>query len=182
MSEKKITDYSIGVATIERVFWGVEPDKGILTSFIQLNYHDGTSQGFGGYAFDSYDKELKKRVEAPENDIAKQKLLNTFNISSLDNLVGKQVFAIYGWTEILAISPIQAFNFYSFLGIFKPFDENQFAIEMIEQAKTNSKLLKCDNNWQNELTSLKNIYVEKQHLETVLIDNNKPSSILHLKI
>lgn len=47
-------------AQIESTMLGME-DHGILTFFLSLKF-EGSGQGFGGYAMDSYDKAKKRRV------------------------------------------------------------------------------------------------------------------------
>lgn len=181
MNEKKIEDFHIESGVINSVFWGVEPDRLILTSFINLSYDGGSGQGFGGYALDSYDKNLKKRIPCPENEQAQESLLQIFNASCLDDLVGRKIYAISSWGEVLAISPHHDFNFYSFLSFFKNFNSNQFVIDMIEKINPN-QVFKCPDLEQQNLISLKNIFVEKQHLESMIEKKENNINSNHFKI
>lgn len=179
MSDKRIEDFNIESGVINSVFWGIEPDRLILTSFINLSFDGGSGQGFGGYAFDSYDKDLKKRIPGKENEIAQNTLLKVFNVSTLDELNGKKIYAISNWGEVLAISPYHEFNFYSFLSFFKDFNSNQFVVDMIEKLNSH-QIFKCPEVQQENLINLKNIFVEKQHLESVI--ENKKNSSNYMKI
>lgn len=170
MTEKKIEDFFIESGIIDDVFWGVEPDRGILTSFIRLNYNGG-SQSFGGYAFDAYDKNLKQRVAGAENEIAQSILLNTFHVPTLNDLVGKKVYAVCNQGEVLAISPINEFNFYSFLSVFKAFDSNQFTVDLINNEKKQYKVFRCSKEEENKLIELKNIFVETAYLDSSISKN-----------
>lgn len=78
-------------ARIESTMLGIE-DHGIMTFMITLKYGDSSScQGYGGYAFDSYNKETKKRVGSAFGIEAIRSLLEAVGVTNWEDLKGKYV-------------------------------------------------------------------------------------------
>jgi hypothetical protein len=69
-------------------------DHGILTISISLDF-GGIHQGFGGYSLDTYDKEKKRRVGTDYGTEWILRLLNLFAVTSLDEIKGRSVYALY---------------------------------------------------------------------------------------
>jgi len=76
-------------ARIESTMLGIE-DHGIMTFMITLDY-GGSGQGYGGYAFDSYNKETKKRVGSAFGIEAIRSLLEAVGVTCWEDLEGKYV-------------------------------------------------------------------------------------------
>lgn len=77
---------------IERVFFGRE-DHGILTFMLFFDF-GGSAQGFGGYALDSFDKAKDRRVGTAAGTDLILRLLDTFNVDSLNSIKGRYAYAI----------------------------------------------------------------------------------------
>lgn len=75
-------------AVIESTMLGIE-DHGILTCFLYLNY-GGSSQGFGGYSFDEYDKGKDKRVGVAWGMEFIRNVLETLEVESWEDLTGER--------------------------------------------------------------------------------------------
>lgn len=76
-------------ALITGTMLGVE-DHGIMTFFVYLEW-DGGGVGFGGYALDEYDQELKKRVGVGYSmDLLKQ-IMEVVGVETWEKLKGKHV-------------------------------------------------------------------------------------------
>ncbi|TXH44291.1 MAG: hypothetical protein E6Q97_32975 [Desulfurellales bacterium] len=82
---------------VRSIFFGRE-DHGILTFMVQVDF-GGSTQGFGGYSLDIYDKELKRRVGHAAGTDLVLNLLNLFGVDELQRAEGMPVFAIRdeGW-------------------------------------------------------------------------------------
>ena len=84
-------------AVIEYTFLGIE-DHGIFTFTIGLKY-EGSGQGFGGYALDSYDKVTDSRIGWPVGIEMIRKILEALEVDSWEKLPGKIVRADCEWTK-----------------------------------------------------------------------------------
>jgi hypothetical protein len=78
----KVTDVRLGLE-----------GHGILTFSVQLDF-GGSGQAFGGYGLDTYDKVKKRRVGAACGTDMILRLLNLFDVDTLDRIVGRSVFAL----------------------------------------------------------------------------------------
>ena len=74
---------------IESTMLGVE-DHGILTFFLTLKF-EGSGQGFGGYAMDSYDKAKKRRIGSAFGTDCILQILDTVGVGKWEDLKGKYV-------------------------------------------------------------------------------------------
>lgn len=94
-------------ARIESTMLGIE-DHGIMTFMITLDY-GGSAQGYGGYAFDSYDRDNKKRVGSAFGIDAIRSLLEAVGVTRWEDLKGKyvRVERESGWSgKIFAVGHI----------------------------------------------------------------------------
>ena len=66
-------------------------DHGILTSYLQLDYAEGSTQGFGGYALDSYNKATDKREPHIGLSIWVKGIMDTLDVDYWDKLPGTPV-------------------------------------------------------------------------------------------
>lgn len=78
------------IAKITGTMLGVE-DHGILTSFLFVEYRGGGEQGVGGYALDTYDKELEERVGTAYGCEFIRRTLNTVGVHKWENIIGKHI-------------------------------------------------------------------------------------------
>jgi hypothetical protein len=74
-------------AIIEGTTLGVE-DHGIFTAMISLDYGDSGHQGFGGYAFDEWQEEKKKRVGVGFGIDFIRSVLETLEVETWEDLIG----------------------------------------------------------------------------------------------
>lgn len=87
MGESEVMSKEIKNARIGSTMLGVE-DHGILTAFLYLDY-DSSSQGFGGYSLDGFNKELDKRVGSAYGMEFIKRVLNVLEVDNWENLKGK---------------------------------------------------------------------------------------------
>lgn len=88
----KITDTMLG-----------REDHGILTFMIYFE-GDGFGVGVGGYALDSYNKELNRRVTTPKSMDAISEILNVVGVETWEQLKGKYIrFVDNGWGSKVTI-------------------------------------------------------------------------------
>lgn len=76
-------------AKITRTSLSIE-DHGILTVFIHLDY-GGSSQGFGGYALDTYRADIKKRVGTAWGAEYIRRILEVLEVDTWEKLPGQIV-------------------------------------------------------------------------------------------
>ena len=74
-------------ARIESTSLGIE-DHGILSFFLHLEF-DGSGQGFGGYALDTFDKEKKRRVGHAFGTDCILRILEVLKVHNWEDLRGK---------------------------------------------------------------------------------------------
>ena len=77
-------------AQITSVSLGYE-DHGILTFGLGLNMSDGTSCIFGGYALDTYDKELERRICGRYSMECLTEIMKTLGVEKWEHLKGKYI-------------------------------------------------------------------------------------------
>lgn len=101
MSELKIENAKITGTTL-----GIE-DHGILTAFVHVEFAGGGC-GFGGYGFDQWDAELKKRRGAGYGTDFIRCVLETVGVSNWEQLKGQHIRVEHeGWGgKILRIGHI----------------------------------------------------------------------------
>lgn len=78
-------------------------DHGILTLFVSIDF-GGSSQGFGGYSLDTWDKKLDRRVGTSAGMDWILRLLAMFGVSRLEEITGRPVYALKksdGWNETI---------------------------------------------------------------------------------
>lgn len=78
------------VGIITGATFGIE-DHGILTMMISIAKDNGTCQGFGGYALDTYDKETGKRVGHAAGTDWILRLFEALNITEIGGMKGLPV-------------------------------------------------------------------------------------------
>lgn len=84
-------------AKITKVSLGKE-DHGILTFWIFVDYGEGVGQGIGGYALDSFDKKLNKRVASPKSLDLIATILDVVGVDTWEELPGKYIRVVNdGW-------------------------------------------------------------------------------------
>ena len=66
-------------------------DHGIMTFMIFVKFDKGTQCGIGGYALDSYDKNLKKRVFKANSMEAISKILDVVGVDEWNKLNGSYI-------------------------------------------------------------------------------------------
>jgi hypothetical protein len=91
-------------AVITGTMLGVE-DHGILTAFVYLDY-SGSSQGFGGYAFDCYDRERDARKGSAFAAEFIRELLDTVGVDQWEKLRGINVRVRANHNRVEAIGHI----------------------------------------------------------------------------
>lgn len=69
-------------------------DHGIFTCFLQLDYESGSSQGFGGYSLDGYNKDDKRREGSAAGTDFLLRILQTFGVERFEQLEGKVCYAL----------------------------------------------------------------------------------------
>jgi hypothetical protein len=69
-------------------------DHGILTFFLHFDF-GGSGQGFGGYTLDAWDKNKDRRIGTVFGMDLILKLLQTFDVDRLEQIVGRTCFALY---------------------------------------------------------------------------------------
>ena len=89
---------------ITKVFFGKE-DHDILSFMIHFDF-GGSGQGFGGYCLDTFDKDKKKRVGCAAGTDLILRLLDLFNVKTLDEIIGKNAYVIRGGESTGWNSPI----------------------------------------------------------------------------
>ncbi len=80
------------IAKITNVDLSIE-DHGILTLYVHLDY-GGSSQGFGGYRLDCFNKELNQSEGTAAGTDFIIRILELFNANRLKDLVGKVCYAL----------------------------------------------------------------------------------------
>lgn len=85
-------EYERHVAKITRTFLGVE-DHGIFTVNLWLDY-GGSQQGAGGYALDSYDERIKRRVGTADGMEFVIRVLRACGVQSWEELKGRTIYAL----------------------------------------------------------------------------------------
>jgi len=68
-------------------------DHGILTLQIGFDF-GGTNQGFGGYCLDTYNEKTERREGHACGTDFILRILQTFGVSKLDEIVGKPAYAL----------------------------------------------------------------------------------------
>lgn len=76
-------------AIIDGTMLGVE-DHGIITCFVFVKF-DGAGAGFGGYAMDTYDKALDRRVGTAYGMEFIARILSVVGVEKWEDLKGKPV-------------------------------------------------------------------------------------------
>ena len=70
-------------------------DHGILTCWINLEKESGLHQSFGGYSLDGYDAVQKRRIGTAGGLDWVLRILQTFQVSKLEQVQGKMCYALY---------------------------------------------------------------------------------------
>ena len=69
-------------------------ERGILNFWIYVDYEDGGSQGIGGIALDSYDKDKKKRAGTAYGCEVIRRLLLAVGVDDFADMKGKNIWVI----------------------------------------------------------------------------------------
>lgn len=69
-------------------------DRGILNFWINVDYEEGCSQGVGGIALDTYDKQLESRVGTAYGCEVIRQLLLLFNVNDFSGMKDKYVYVV----------------------------------------------------------------------------------------
>ncbi len=77
---------------VKEVFFGRE-GHGLMTLWVHVDF-GGTGQGFGGYGLDSFDKKRDRRVGTAGGLDLVMRLLDLFDVDSLDKIKGRPVYAL----------------------------------------------------------------------------------------
>lgn len=116
MSKGHIINAKIGYTTL-----GVE-DHGIMTFMLGLET-DGSGQGMGGYALDSWSKEHEKRVGHPDSIMMIRDIIETVGVSNWEDLKGEYVRMVReddSWnSRIIGIGHIVEDKWFYFSDYFK---------------------------------------------------------------
>ena len=76
-------------------------ERGILNFWIHVDYEEGGSQGIGGLALDTYDKEKKKRIGTVYGCEMIRRLLLTLKVDDFSEMRNKIIWVIGGGDEFL---------------------------------------------------------------------------------
>jgi hypothetical protein len=79
-------------------------ERGIFNFWIHVDYEGGCSQGIGGIALDTYDKEKKGRVGTAYGCEMIRRILIALNVDDFADMKGKQVW-VYGEGGGLSFKP-----------------------------------------------------------------------------
>lgn len=79
-------------------------ERGIFNFWIHVDYEEGCSQGIGGIALDTYDKEKKERVGTAYGCEMIRRILISLNVDDFADMKGKQVW-VYGEGGGLSFKP-----------------------------------------------------------------------------
>ena len=79
-------------------------ERGIFNFWIHVDYEEGCSQGIGGIALDTYDKEKKERVGTAYGCEMIRRILIALNVDDFSDMKGKQVW-VYGEGDGLGFKP-----------------------------------------------------------------------------
>ena len=80
-------------------------ERGILTFSIAVDYENGASQGIGGIALDTFDKELNSRVGTAYGCEMIRQLLLTLDVNDFSQMRGKDIWVLVEG-EGLSLKPI----------------------------------------------------------------------------
>ena len=80
------------LAKISKATLGME--RGILSFWIHVSYEDGTGQGVGGLALDSYDEDSQKRVGSAYGCEMIRRLLHTLGVDDFSEMKNKHVWVL----------------------------------------------------------------------------------------
>lgn len=86
MMEKKLSKVSSASLEIK--------ERGILNFWVHVDYEDGCSQGVGGLALDTYDKEKECRVGTAYGCEMIRQLLLFFNVNNLADCKGQYIYVL----------------------------------------------------------------------------------------
>ena len=79
-------------------------ERGILNFWIYADYEEGTSQGIGGIALDSYDESRKNRVGTAYGCEVIRRLLLALGVNDFSEMKGRHVWVL-GEGEGLGFTP-----------------------------------------------------------------------------
>lgn len=79
-------------------------ERGILNFWINVDYEDGGSQGIGGIALDTYDKEKKRRIGTAYGCEMIRRLLLALDVNDFSEMKGKIIWVL-GEGEGLMFKP-----------------------------------------------------------------------------
>lgn len=79
-------------------------ERGILNFWINVDYEDGGSQGIGGIALDTYDKEKKRRIGTAYGCEVIRRLLLALGVNDFSEMKGKIIWVL-GEGEGLMFKP-----------------------------------------------------------------------------
>ena len=116
---------------------GIE-DHGIMSFMIVFDF-GGRGRGFGGYALDTYDEKLKKRVGTAYGMEVIMRILNAVGVDKWEDLVGKVcwVYRAKPYDEIVAI---KAPDFVKQDGLFDIVELGKKHFDSSEQTKTEEEM------------------------------------------
>lgn len=80
-------------------------ERGILTFLIAVDYENGASQGIGGIALDTFDKELNSRVGTAYGCEMIRQLLLTLDVNDFSQMRGKDIWVLTEG-EGLSLKPV----------------------------------------------------------------------------
>lgn len=86
-------------------------ERGILNFWIHVNYEDGSGQGIGGIALDTYDKKKEKRIGIAYGCEVIRQLLLCLDVNDFSEMKGKIIYVI-GEGESLGFKPKGIQNLY----------------------------------------------------------------------
>ena len=81
------------LAKITKAYLGIK-DRGIFHFWIHVDYEEGCSQGIGGYALDTYDEKLKRRVGSAYGCEMIIQLLKVLDVDDLSEAKGKMIWVL----------------------------------------------------------------------------------------
>lgn len=110
------------IAKIESTMLGYE-DHGILSTMLFVNY-GGSSQGVGGYALDSYDKEAKRRIGTAYGCEFIIRTMKACGVDSWEKVKGRTIYVLKendSWGKVLGIEnlPTERGNRFIFADLFE---------------------------------------------------------------